>query len=490
MPVRADSEHEPHRQPRGVLTDSSASGSIRQVSDLLADDVDSVEVHSQLASARNQRMASLRNVVTALLFISASAAHAQTLVRVTGVTFDSLSGRPLPAAFVSLGSKSTTTDAIGRFQFDSITPGSYRLTMQHDILDSLGLSGIAMNVTVTEGMQPVRIATPSIMTMWRRVCRGEAPPDSGFMFGTVLDAATRAPVRGAPVSATWVELRGDGRAVSGKQLKLESATTDDGSFVLCGVPLGTGVRLTSSRDSVMATSLDLILSRAAPVRRQDLSLGDARARGVVRGAVSSAGKPVPNARIYAGSDSARTNASGQFIMPSVQAGTQQIEVQGIGFSPVTQIVNVPSGDTARVSFEIEKIVMLDSVTVRGSVIRQRLATQFDERKRRGIGYYKDSTQLAKYLAFEGIFNTMASVTMQRPGGRPVISVGRRCPNAPIFVDRMRTDADHLAALRPSDLAGLEVYRPGEMPSDLTTLLGLNPSSPPCAVVAWTKMGWR
>src|SRR5205085_9427015 len=123
---------------------------------------------------------------------------------------------------------------------------------------------------------------------------------------------------------------------------LEAATTDDGSFVLCGVPLGTGVRLVSSRDSVVATSLDLILTRAAPVRRQDLSLGDARARGMVRGSVSSAGKPVPNARIYAGSDSARTNASGQFILANIPAGTQQIDVQGIGFSQVSQIVNVPS----------------------------------------------------------------------------------------------------------------------------------------------------
>lgn len=415
-------------------------------------------------------------------------------VRVSGVTFDSLSGRPLAVAFITLGSKSTLADSIGRFAFDSVTPGTYRLTMQHDLLDSLGLSGIAMSVSVTEGMQPIRVATPSIMTMWRRVCRGEAPPDSGFVFGTVLDAATRAPVRGAPIIATWLELRSDGRGVNAKEFRLESATTDDGSFVLCGVPLGVGVRLHSARDSLAASSLDMLLSQSAPVRRQDLSLGDTRSRGVVRGSVISAGKGVPNAHVIVGSSpEVITNGNGQFIARNVIAGTQQIEVQGIGFSKATKLVNVPAGDTLQVSFEIEKIVTLDSVTVRGSAIRQRLATQFEERKRRGSGYFRDSLQLAEKNTLEGVFFSMPSVQMQHPRGRTTLSIGSRCPSAMIFVDRMRTDIDHLTMLRPTDLGGLEVYRPGEMPSDLAALLGLNRSrnpTTPCAVVAWTKMGWR
>src|SRR6185369_4095701 len=116
----------------------------------------------------------------------------------------------IPVAFVTLGSRSTMADSIGRFEFDSVAPGTYRVTMQHDILDSLGLGGIATSVTVSEGMGVVRIATPSIMTMWKRVCPGQAPPDSGFVFGTVLDAATRAPVKGASIMATWIDLRSQG----------------------------------------------------------------------------------------------------------------------------------------------------------------------------------------------------------------------------------------------------------------------------------------
>jgi hypothetical protein len=418
-------------------------------------------------------------------------------VRVTGVTFDSLSGRPMPVAFVTLGSKSTMADQLGRFAFDSVAPGTYRVTMQHDMLDSLGLPGVVASVTVTPGMGPIRIATPSIMTIWKRVCAGNAPQDSGFVFGTVLDAATHSPVAKAPIAATWVELRGSGRDVSGKQMRLESTTRDDGSFLLCGVPLGMGVRLEAGRDSVIATSLDMILSMAAPIRRQDLALPDARgaARGVVRGAVSSAGKAAPNVRVLVGSSAeVRTASNGRFTITDVPAGTQQIEIQGIGFAPQAKVINVRANDTVDVAFEVERIVVLDSVTVRGSVIRQRFVEQFYERKRHGFGmYYKDSLQLAKQQTLMGVFNSMPSVTIQHSRGRTLLSIGslNRCPSAPIFIDRMRTDLDHLTALRPSDMAGLEVYRPNEMPSDLMTLLGLNPGGPvPCAIVAWTKSSWR
>lgn len=425
-------------------------------------------------------------------------------VRVRGVTFDSLSGRPIPVAFVTLGSKSTMTDSIGRFEFDSVAPGTYRVTMQHDMLDSLGLGGVATSVVVSDGMAPIRITTPSIMTMWKRVCPGRAPQDSGFVFGTVLDAATKTPVKRAPIIATWIDLRTEGgKSVGAKQLSLESATIDDGSFVLCGVPLGTGVRLRSMRDSVEATSLDMVLSMASPIRRQDLALPDpaGTARGLVRGTVVAAGKPVANARITLGtSPEARTAANGQFVIPNVPAGTQQIEVQGIGFKPVTRIVNLGANDTLNLELDVQRVVTLDSVLVRGSAVRQQLRADFEDRRRRGSGYFRDSTQLGKYLSLEGAFATMPSVRTERVfgSGLSVVIGGSRSRGirqtggcrAVVFVDRVRTDFEQLNALRPSDLAAIEVYRTNEMPMDLATQFGFNPFQRPCAIVAWTKMGWK
>ena len=441
-------------------------------------------------------------LLTALLLPSILASQT---VHVRGVTFDSLSGRPIPVAFVTLGSRSTMADSIGRFEFDSVAPGTYRVTMQHDMLDTLGLGGIAASVVVSEGMAPIRLSTPSIMTMWKRVCPGQAPQDSGFVFGTVLDAATKTPVKGAPIIATWIDLSPLGeKSASAKQLSLESATIDDGSFVLCGIPLGTGVRLHSMRDSVEATSLDMVLSMASPIRRQDLALPDARgtARGFVRGTVVSAGKPVPNARVTLGmSPEARTGAKGQFVIPNVPAGTQQIEVQGIGFKPVAKILNVAANDTLDVELDVQRVVTLDSVLVRGSAVRQQQRADFEDRRRRGGGYFRDSTQLDKYLSLDGAFATMASVRTERIFGNAGLSVvigGSRARGihqtagcvALIFIDGMRTDFNQLNAMRPQDLAAVEVYRLNEMPMDLATRFGFNPFNRPCAVVAWTKAGWR
>src|SRR6185436_20139600 len=177
------------------------------------------------------------------------------------------------------------------------------------------------------------------------------------------DAATRKPVAKTAIAASWIDINGNGRSVSGKQWRLESTTGDDGAFLLCGVPLGMGVQLHASRDSVEVTSLDMILSMAAPIRRQDLSLPNSSTRGVVRGSVSSAGKGVPNVRVFAGAGAeTRTGANGQFMIP-VLAGTQQVEIQGIGFEPMARVVNVGINDTVNVTFEVERIVRLDSVQV-------------------------------------------------------------------------------------------------------------------------------
>jgi hypothetical protein len=185
---------------------------------------------------------------------------------------------------------------------------------------------------------------------------------------------------------------------------------------------------------------------------------------------------------------------------NVPAGTQQIEVQGIGFKPVTKILNVAANDTVNVELDVQRIVTLDSVLVSGSAVRQQQRADFEDRRRRGGGYYRDSTQLGKYLSLEGAFATMPSVRTERVfgSGLSVVIGGSRARGirqsagcrAVVIVDRVKTDFEQLNALRPSDLAAIEVYRVNEMPMDLATQFGYNPFNRPCAIVAWTKMGWK
>src|SRR6478672_1181025 len=102
------------------------------------------------------RAAILRSI--AVLIAGAATVRAQSPVRVGGIAFDSLSGQRLGSAFIALGSRSTLSDSLGRFWFDSVVPGTYRLSMQHDLLDSLGLGGIATSVVVKDATDALRIA--------------------------------------------------------------------------------------------------------------------------------------------------------------------------------------------------------------------------------------------------------------------------------------------------------------------------------------------
>ena len=142
--------------------------------------------HSQLAAA------------SAALVVIASAVAGQTPtpapVQVHGVVYDSLRGIPLAGALVSVAgdSRLAKADSRGRFVLDSVLPGERTFAAQHAALDSVGFSGISARVTVTDGRSSILIAAPSFPTLWRTVCGTSRPPkDSGFVYGTVRDAATQ-----------------------------------------------------------------------------------------------------------------------------------------------------------------------------------------------------------------------------------------------------------------------------------------------------------
>src|SRR3954471_4298009 len=93
-------------------------------------------------------------------------------VSVRGVVFDSVRGRPLRDAFVTIagGNQSTTTDERGRFRFDSVAGGVRTFPVQHAALDSLGFSGLTKRATIGDQDDEVRVTVPSFATLWKAVC--------------------------------------------------------------------------------------------------------------------------------------------------------------------------------------------------------------------------------------------------------------------------------------------------------------------------------
>jgi len=216
--------------------------------------------------------------LSALGLARASALDAPRLVRVEGVTFDSLTSRPLPDAFVAVTGtgRSTTSDSKGRFRLDSVPEGEHTLTMQHAAFDSLGLSGASARVVVRNRMPRVVLAVPSFDTLWRAACGStELPREGSLLYGTLRDATTNEPVSERVVEALWTELTGGGRtmaSVGQRRWRLSTTSDERGEYALCGVAIGTAITLRVPHDTSADAQADSLETPASMtrVRRQDM----------------------------------------------------------------------------------------------------------------------------------------------------------------------------------------------------------------------------
>ena len=429
----------------------------------------------------NQSM-KLRLRLLMLCMAAAEAVSAQS-ISLTGIAYDSLGQRPLPSAILSLGARTAFADSAGRFTFDSVPAGTHRLTMEHPAVDALGLPSIATTIDARAGMDPVRIAIPSVATMWARVCGSTPPGDAGFVFGIVRDAETRAPIRGADVIARWFEAAPTGASV--KSWKVESKTDEQGSYALCGLPMTTVARVAASADTARMTAIDLTLAPSGRVVRRDFSLraaGPAVARGTITGVVSVQGRPLPDVRILTDwTDEVVSGRDGRFTVLGAPVGTRQLYAVPIGLPVATAVVDVGARDTSRVSIAIPQS---EARVEAPGVIQSRLASGFAMRRHSGVGYFRDSMHLARYSNFFAAFADLPTAVVQaRPGGIRVDLP--ECVDTPVWLDGVKAASDVFLTIKPADLAGVEIYQRYETPAELRAN-GVSIQSRGCSILLWTR----
>jgi hypothetical protein len=442
-----------------------------------------------------------RSLVYAVIALfSAIAAHAQRgFVPVRGIVFDSLRGRPLRNAFVTVaGAGSFTTDAQGRFHFDAVPTGKQTFVAQHPLLDSIGLSGLTTAATVSEASDEVRLAIPSFATMWGIACKGHAPKDSGIVFGTVRDAARGAPVANATIEVSWSDLALDRRrGVRQRQWHIVTETNAQGGFSACGIPPERGLQIHAGLDSNETGYLD-IPPVTARVQRRDLFIGptnspDSTNRGSIRGVVTTAaGVPWSDARITTvGLDEVRTDAEGRFMIHGVAPGTRQMEIFSIGATPALALADVSPRATTDVTIQMEKVPMLSGMRTSATRGARVAATEFEERRKSGLGYVRDSTDIVRYDQFLNVFRDIPSLTTRYNGGVLSITVpdgkGGQC--APdVMIDGAAAAFGHLIDLYPKEVAAVEVYaRVTQIPARFQKP-GVRAQ---CGMIlVWTKYGFR
>lgn len=416
-------------------------------------------------------------------------------VTLRGLAFDSLHRAPLAHAFITLGGvRSTTSDDRGRFVFDSVRPGTHALDLQHDMLDSIGLPGVSVRVTVTDRSERVVIAIPAFATLWRASCGDRAPPaDSGFVYGYIRSASDGRPLATAAVDLTWIDVSiGPQREINQKLWRSEIRSDARGEYSICGVPVDMALRLHAMADSSASGIIDIEPSTLR-VRRRDLLLGpadstDVLQRGTISGIVTDAsGAPFEGARVVLDDvPQVRSGPDGRFMLRGVVIGTRQLELFAIGVRPVVVAVDLKAREIANVAATLVRVTTLDVVRVTGSPFQQRFVREFEERRRSGFGSFVDSTILGRRLTMVSALAGLRGVEVRsgRGGSVSVLLPStkiRRCA-AGIWIDGWSADADQLAALDPRDLAAIEVF-----PRASLVPLRFSGSLTGCGVVAiWTK----
>src|SRR5215217_6302960 len=136
-------------------------------------------------------------------------AGSSTMGYLQGVAIDSIHGAPLVNATIQISGTDRVgiTDSLGRFLIDSIKSGTYKIDVDHPILDTLGilLSTNPMSFA-SDSVTRVIIAVPSQEFLAGRFCtparRALGP---GVLAGRVREPDTDAPAVGARVSLVWFD---------------------------------------------------------------------------------------------------------------------------------------------------------------------------------------------------------------------------------------------------------------------------------------------
>ena len=417
-------------------------------------------------------------------------------VAVKGVAYDSLRGRPLAGAVITVAGtdRRDTTDERGRFAFDSMAAGTLAVLVQHVSLDSIGYPALTRRFHITGDNDDLLIAIPSLRTVWGAACGGEPKRDSGLVYGTINNALTRGPVANARVELSWIEVQYDKRTgLRQRRHRVETATNDKGTYVVCGVPMPQWFTLAAHSAEGERGFMD-IPPTGLRVERRNLLIAptsaDSGARSTLEGQLlDEAGYPWSEARVIL-DDSAetRTDGDGRFHFAQVPAGTRRVQVLSLGMLPIVTTVDVYPDAPASLDLNIRRVTTLDVVRVIGTNRGRILAEQLEERRLSGFGYTMDMVELQAHATLETALREVPGLQLIVRDGDfiPQTSDGRggQCV-ASVWVDGARMAVAALNMIHPREVMAIEIFpRPSTLPLQFH---GLDNQAKFCgAVVLWTK----
>ncbi|MBA3671284.1 MAG: carboxypeptidase regulatory-like domain-containing protein [Gemmatimonadaceae bacterium] len=423
-------------------------------------------------------------------------------------------------SFARLG-RTSISDSLGRFVIADVPEGRYAIGFFHPMLDSLGVEAPLHEVRVA-GRAAVRadLAIPSPVRLRAAICGaagpGAAAPAAGVILGSVRDARDGTPLPGVAVIGEWLEVIFSGGRPVQRYPRITAITAANGWFALCNVPTGGAMTLTAVRGgdstdvidvdvpsdgfvrrelylgaALVAVSADTLsrdslprLEASAPQQRR-VRVGDGRIGGTV--VTSLGGTPLAGAQVsIAGGAMSVSNERGEWALANTPVGTRMLEIRALGYYPerrrVDIVINTPA---VHVALSTLKSV-LDTVKVRAArQLVERDHSGFQERRHAGFGRFitEDDVARRQPLVTSELFRTVPGVFVEYDSTgterRILMRSGFQTPRCSpaIFVDGLYlggltveggppsgfTADDVDIAIRPSEVAGIEIYLEDSVP---------------------------
>jgi hypothetical protein len=325
------------------------------------------------------------------------------VAQISGVVLDSLNRRYLSGADVIVQGLQATivTDSLGKFEVDSVPPGTYQIGVFHPLLDTLGLTLATARFYVgRDSTSFVVLAVPSAATIIHRACpvRGPRAQGTSAVIGHVTDPESLQPVAGAEVSIAWTEFEASKQVGVRRTPRLLWDSTDaQGAFSLCGLPNSMRATLQARKGGAVTAEIPISLgegetelfARTLLLSRTDsgAKTGNASVSGriVLEGALSNAGSRVE----VVGTDVVTlTNEKGEFALRNLPSGTHVLLARHLGFGAEAVPVDLSSREPKQVTIKLPKFVaIMDPVVVTARRTASLDKVGFSQRKRSGMGYY-------------------------------------------------------------------------------------------------------
>jgi hypothetical protein len=371
----------------------------------------------------------------------------------------------------------TTTSDKGEFQFDSVTPGAHHLVVRHPLLDSLGIDTIGVDLRLGATPNQLTVALPTAAAYMATRC---GPPGKrvtdGMLLGVVRRAETDQPVADIEVAAAW---RSSDTTFAGGGLRERARvrTDRDGRFLICKVPRFSAVEAWVRNDGRETPRMRVQLG-ASVFAAYDFSIESAIAArdtavpaieatgGTISGRILTlSGDGLPNVQVQLDRPDAKamTDAVGRFSFRNVPAGVRALDIRALGFRPSRVGINLRPSQRIERDITLDRTVaVLGAVTVRAARRITWDSVGFDERQRKGSGYFfgrealKGITDLATALRLVPGIQGRSTDRSQR------LIAGRGAGCYPAFVvNGVRFEAGGNigpeALLRAEDVRAMEVY---------------------------------